>query len=249
MKILIVDNEEHLRTGLKKMLQKYVNDDTQIEEAEGVKSGIIKIDTFNPDIVFLDIEMGDGTGFDLLTQLSKPKFQLIFTTAHNQYAIQAFKFSAIDYLLKPIDIDELKLSLEKAIGNINKNDISKQLSVMLQQLGGHNNDEKKLVLNDKQSTYFIKLTDLIYCEAEGPYTKFYIKDMHPILISQNLKDYEDMLTPHNFIRTHHSYLINPSKIKMYDKADGGALILEGGHSVPISKRKKEAVMDIITRHL
>lgn len=245
MKILIVDNEEHLRTGLKKMLEKYIDENTQVEEANGVETGYEKINSFHPDIVFLDIEMEDGTGFDLLKKISVPKFQLIFTTAHNQYAIQAFRFSAIDYLLKPIDPENLRESLEKATSNINKTDVGKQLAIMMQQLSGNIHEEKKIVLNDKQSTYFIKLSDLIFCEAEGPYTKFYITGMPPILISQNLKDYEEMLTPNNFIRTHHSYLINPSKIKMYDKTDGGALILEGGHSVPISKRKKDFVMTLL----
>jgi two-component system, LytTR family, response regulator len=246
MKILIIDNEQDLRSGLRELILKTTNAPI-IEEAEGVESGLQKINSFQPDIVFLDIEMNDGTGFDLLSKLISPSFQLIFTTAHNQYAIQAFKFSAIDYLLKPVDIDELRNCLDKAIANINKTDLSKQLGIMMQQLFVKQDEEKKIVLNDKQTTYFVKLSDILFCEAEGPYTKFYIAGSNNILISKNLKEYEELLTPLGFLRTHHSYIVNPAKIKMYDKTDGGALILEGGHSVPVSQRRKEFVMQVLEK--
>ncbi len=245
MKILIIDNEAELRTGLRNMVEKYCSPFPQIEEADGVRSGLEQIASFAPDIVFLDIEMGDGTGFDLLRQLDAPRFQLIFTTAHNQYAIQAIKFSALDYLLKPIDVAELKISLEKAIANINKPDLARQLAVMMQQLAGKPATERKIVLNDKQTTYFINMSDIVFCEAQGPYTRFHISGREPILISKTLREYEDLLTPHGFIRTHHSYITNPAKIKMYDKTDGGALILEGGHSIPISQRKKDNVLQVL----
>ncbi len=248
MKILIIDNEEELRSGLRKMLQKHCPPGTLIEEAEGVNSGLRQINFLQPDIVFLDIEMEDGTGFDLLRQVAQPAFQLIFTTAHNQYAIQAIKFSALDYLLKPIDPAELETSFTKAITNINKTDLGRQLTVMMQQLSNKPDNERKLVLNDKQTTYFIKLSDIIFCEADGPYTKFYISSSHPILISKNLKEYEELLTPQGFVRTHHSYIVNPAKIKMYDKTDGGALILEEGHSIPISQRRKEQVMQLLEKN-
>jgi two-component system, LytTR family, response regulator len=247
MKILIIDNEADLRLGLKESILKCSDIVPDIEEAEGVLSGIGKISIFQPDIVFLDIEMEDGTGFDLLSKLNNPGFQLIFTTAHNQYAIQAFKFSAIDYLLKPIDREELQICLQKAYANINKTDLSKQLGIMMQQLFVKQEEEKKIVLNDKQTTYFIRLSDIIFCEAEGPYTKFYIDGSNPILISRNLKEYEELLVPMGFIRTHHSYIANPKKIKLYDKTDGGALILEGGFSIPLSQRRKELVMQLLVK--
>lgn len=247
MKILIIDNEADLRLGLRESIQKCSSESHYIEEAEGVASGIEKINSFQPDIVFLDIEMEDGTGFDLLSKLNNPGFQLIFTTAHNQYAIQAFKFSAIDYLLKPIDREELQQCLQKAYANINKTDLSKQLGIMMQQLFVKQEEEKKIVLNDKQTTYFIKLSDIIFCEAEGPYTKFYIENGNPILISRNLKEYEELLVPMGFIRTHHSYIANPKKIKLYDKTDGGALILDGGFSIPLSQRRKELVMQLLVK--
>ncbi len=248
MKILIIDNEEDLRSGLHQLIQKSNIVTAEIAEAEGVATGLQKINEFQPDIIFLDIEMEDGTGFDLLRQIPNPTFQLIFTTAHNKYAIQAFKFSALDYLLKPINPEELKISLERATKNINQSTISNQLAVMMQQLYPKPDTDKKIVLNDKQSTYYIKISDIIFCEAEGPYTKFYIAGSNHILISKNLKEYEELLTPHGFIRTHHSYIANTSKIKMYDKTDGGALILDGGYNIPVSQRRKELVIDVLAKN-
>jgi two-component system, LytTR family, response regulator len=245
MKILIIDNEELLRSGLKELINNCSDQLPLIEEADGVASGLQKINQFRPDIVFLDIEMEDGTGFDLLSKIHNPGFQLIFTTAHNQYAIQAFKFSAIDYLLKPIDPEELQKSLNKATANINKSDLSRQLAVMMQQLAAKPEGEKKIVLKDIESTYFIKVNDILFCEAEGTYTKFYFTNNDPILVSKNLKEYEAILEPLGFLRTHHSYLANPTKIKMYDKTDGGALILEGGHSIPVSQRKKDTILSLL----
>jgi two-component system LytT family response regulator len=247
MKILIVDNEAPLRKGLKEMILKLGFSQVIVAEAEGVATGAVSINTFQPDIVLLDIEMDDGTGFDLLQQIPDPTFQLIFTTAHNQYAIQAFKFSAIDYLLKPIDPAALETCLQKAISNICKNDLGKQLSILMMQLSSRQEEDKRIVLNDKQSTYFIKIKDILYCEAEGPYTRFYIADQNPILISKNLKEYEELLTPLGFVRTHHSYIVNPKKIRVYDKSDGGVFILESGHSIPVSQRRKEVVMQLLDK--
>lgn len=245
MKALLIDNEAHLRTGLKIMLQSFCPEITQIEEADGVQSGLQKIRTFHPDIVFLDVEMDDGTGFDLMKQVIDPRFQLIFVTAHNQYAIEAFGFSAIDYLLKPVDPDALQKSMQKATRNITNSNLQQQVQVLLQQLAGMQNHDKKIVLKDLDNTYFIKVTDILYCEAEGTYTKFFIHHGEPVLVSKNLKEYEAILEPIGFIRTHHSFLVNPAHIKLYDKTDGGALILESGHSIPVSQRKKDAVMQAL----
>lgn len=245
MRILIIDNEPELRSGLRQLLSSMGKPGDLLEEAEGVVSGLEKIAAFDPELVFLDIEMEDGTGFDLLRQVANPAFQLIFTTAHNQYAIQAFKFSAMDYLLKPIDPGELAVSLEKARAHISKSDLNNQLSVLMQQLSSKPVAEKKIVLKDIESTYFVRISDILFCEAGGTYTKFYIDGADPILVSKNLKEYEAILEPHGYLRTHHSYLVNPDKIKMYDKTDGGALVLVSGHSIPVSQRKKEMILQIL----
>jgi len=245
MKALIIDNEPHLRRGLKELLLAFCPGITAIDEAAGVREGVVKINSFHPEMVFLDVEMDDGTGFDLLKQLPEHNFQLVFITAHNKYAIEAFRFSAIDYLLKPVDPIALQESVEKAVKNIRSQDISKQVQVLLQQLSGMNNHDKRIVLKDQEKIYFTRVTDILYCEAEGTYTKFFIQNNESLLVSKNLKEYESLLEPLGFIRTHHSFLVNPDKINAYDKTDGGALILEGGHAVPISQRKKDIVLALL----
>ncbi len=244
MRILIIDNEKIVRELLRDMIESTEPDKYSIEEANGVATGLQKIKSFSPDIVFLDIEMDDGTGFDLMQKIQQPAFQLIFTTAHNQYAIQAFKCSAIDYLLKPVDFTELENALNKAHTKISGNTLSRQMEVLVQQLTSKNTD-KQIVLKDSEASYFVKVSDILYCEAEGSYTKFYFASENPIVISKNLSTYEDLLNSYGFIRTHHSYLVNPSKIKMYDKTDGGTLVLISGHTVPVSHRKKDYVMTLL----
>jgi len=217
-----------------------------IDEAGGVATGVAKINSFHPDVVLLDVEMDDGTGFDLLKQVPNPSFQLIFTTAHNQYAIQAIKFSAIDYLLKPVDPSDLNVALQKAADNFNQGTLKSQLNVLMQQLGSKNEPARQIVLKDIDKIYFVNMNDILYCEAEGSYTKFYLTNAEPIFVSRNLRSYEELLAPAGFIRTHHSCLVNPTKIKIYDrKTDSGTLILEGGHSIPVSQRKKDFVIQFL----
>jgi two-component system LytT family response regulator len=244
MKILLIDNESDLRSILKDLINRVSPDFHQMEEAAGVETGIEKIQSFQPDVVFLDVEMDDGTGFDLLKRLSTPTFQLIFTTAFNQYAMQAFKFSAIDYLMKPVDPIELSNSLTRASQNISQRNLHKQLEVLLQQLPGKPAQDGQIVLKDLDATYFIKITDILYCKAEGAYTQFFVRQIDPILVSKNLHLYEELLTPSGFIRTHHSCLVNPTHIKMYDRKTD-SLVLEGGHSVPVSQRKRDSVIQIL----
>ena len=176
------------------------------------------------------------------------KALIIFITAHNQYAIEAFRFSAIDYLLKPVDPEALQLSVLRAEKNLQSKTLQQQVQVLLQQLTGLHQHDKKIVLKDIDNTYFIKVTDILYCEAEGTYTKFFITGNKSILVSKNLKEYESVLEPLGFVRTHHSFLVNPGKIRVFDKRDGGMLILEEGLSVPVSQRKKEYVMQLLEKN-
>ncbi|MEP7371857.1 MAG: LytTR family DNA-binding domain-containing protein [Chitinophagaceae bacterium] len=245
MKLLIIDNEPNLRTALRVLLQAFCPEIITIEDADGVQSGLHKIKTFQPDIVLLDVEMDDGSGFDLMKQVPHPAFQLIFVTAHNRYAIEAFQFSAIDYLLKPVDPDALQKSIQKAIRNIQGKDLSRQIEFLLHQLSDKYDHERKIVLKDIDNIYFVKVSDILYCLAEGTYTKFFLQNRPPVMVSKNLKEYENMLEPLGFIRTHHSYLVNPSKIIRFDKSDGGSLILEDNLKVPLAQRKKEWVLSLL----
>lgn len=246
IKILLIDDNEVVRTTLKKLVTASGNYD--IEEAIGVADGLKKHQSFNPNIIILDIEMGDGTGFDFLQKVPTHNFQLIFSTAFNHFAVKAFKYSAIDYLLKPVDATELKNSLQKAIANINNQSFQKQFEIMLQRLSATTNNNKQIVLRDIDKTYFINIKDIIYCMAEGAYTKFYIYNSDPILVSHNLRSYEELLEPAGFVRTHHSCLVNPKSIKIYDrKTDNGILILEGGYTVPVSQRKKDFIIQLLEK--
>lgn len=246
MKILIIDNEVEIRSVIRTLVEVHCDATDQIEEADGVASGLQQIRQFHPDLLFLDVEMNDGTGFDLLKQVPDPRFQLIFTTAHNQYAIQAIKYSALDYLLKPVDPQELAMSLKKARGQINHLNVQQQLTILLSQLGNKPLSEQQIVVRDIDKTYFLRVNDILYCEAEGSYTKFYLTSSEPIFVSRNLRYYEELLAPSGFFRTHHSCLVNPQKIRIYDrKTDSGTLILEGGLSIPVSQRKKELVLQLL----
>lgn len=214
-----------------------------VDEAGGVVNGIEKINSFNPDVVLLDVEMQDGTGFDLLKQLTKVQFQLIFVTAYNQYAVQAFKFSAIDYLLKPVDPTELQNSLQKAQENIANHILKQQLEVLLLQMNKPANDNLQIVLKDTRKTYFVQINDILYCKADGAYTVFYLMDKTTICQSHNLKYFEEMLEQYGFIRPHHSYIVNKSRVRNFDKKND-TLILDDETAVPVAQRKRDIIAEM-----
>lgn len=248
MKVLIIDNDSSIREGLKNLLQKLCPQITKIDEATGVMEGIQAIANLKPELVFLDVEMDDGTGFDLVQKIGNYNFQLVFITAHNKYAVNAFKLSAIDFLLKPIDPMELVVSVNKAIAQLKNKDLEQQVKLLeesLQSFSGARSQDKKIALNDGNSIHYIKVSDIIYCKADGSYTVFYLTNSRKIMVSKILKEYEDLFEDFGFLRTHHSYLINTTKISKFDKTDGGQLILEENHSVPVSARKKEQVLEIL----
>lgn len=241
MKILIIDNEAQLRTILKDMVLLCGN--YIIDEAESVATGIEKVNQFNPDILLLDVEMEDGTGFDLLNKLQHTNFQLIFTTAYNQYAVQAFKSSAIDYLLKPVDPTELQNSLQKAQENIANHILKQQLEVLLLQMNKSANDNLQIVLKDTRKTYFVQINDILYCKADGAYTVFYLMDKTTICQSHNLKYFEEMLEQYGFIRPHHSYIVNKSRVRNFDKKND-TLILDDETAVPVAQRKRDIIAEM-----
>lgn len=247
LKILIVDNELPVRGALREMIQLVSHQPFLIEEADGVLSGLKMIDSFKPDILFLDIQMDDGSGFDLLQQVPQPAFQLIFTTAFDNYAIRAFQFSALDYLLKPIDPAALQKSLERAITQLNQAGLNRQLSVLLQQVSAPLSADKKIVLKDNSAAYYVKVADIFYCQAEGTYTRFSVANMPPVMVSRNLKEFETLLEPLGFLRTHHSYLVNTATIRRFDKADGGSLVLDNGDRIPVSQRKRDFVLAMLEK--
>jgi two-component system, LytTR family, response regulator len=245
IKILVIDNEKPIRMAFLKMLKHVCDHNYEFHEAESVATGIKAMGVINPDILFLDIELDDGSGFDLLNAVDYSKVQLIFTTAHNQYAIKAFEYSAVNYLLKPISPIALQKVVQTATEKIGKEDVSKQIQVMLSAVKQPNYKEQKLVLKDANGIYFVNMIDILYCEASGPYTIFHFLDRVPIVISRNLGEYEHLLLDYKFARCHHGYLVNLMHISSIDKGDGNTLILKGDKKIPISVRKKEEIISML----
>jgi two-component system LytT family response regulator len=243
---LIIDDMDNARVTLAHDLKQYCPQVQVIGEADGVKSGLSAIREKKPDVVFLDIQMGDGTGFDLLSQLNDVTFQVIFTTALDSYGIKAIKVSALDYLLKPVDPDDLVKAvarLEENARNRNaKDSITLLLENMRDNLGPSN---KRIAIHSLEKVNLVPISDIIRCESQGAYTIFHLKNKEQILATKNLKEFELMLEEHSFIRVHHSHLINFAYLKEYVKKDGGYAIMIDKSEVPVSFRKRSNLLDMI----
>jgi two-component system LytT family response regulator len=243
---LIIDDVDNSRITLAHDLKQYCPQVHVIGEAEGVKSGIAAIQEKRPDVVFLDIQMGDGTGFDLLNQLKEITFQVIFTTALDSYGIKAIKFSALDYLLKPIDTDELIRAVAKLEQNLKAKHVSESIGILLENMReGKGTSSKRIALHSLEKVHLISIDDIIRCESQGAYTIFHLKNKEQILATKNLKEFENILDEHSFIRVHHSHLINFVYLKEYVKKDGGYAIMIDKSEVPVSFRKRNNLLDMI----
>jgi len=236
-KVLIIDDENRTRELIAKMIDSFGLDVQAIPEGENVQSGIAAIKKHQPDIVFLDIQMPDGTGFDVLASIPEKTFEVIFITAHEEFAIKAIKFSALDYLLKPVDLSELKSSLEKAINTVDDKNEHEQFDVLQNNMNP--NEKKRLVLKTQESIHVVELDQIIRCESDRNYTSFFLLDNKRILVSKTLKEYEMLLSGHNFLRVQQSHLVNLNYIDRYDKKDGGAVVMKDGSEVPLSPAKRE----------
>jgi two-component system LytT family response regulator len=246
LQILIVDDDGAARSALRGLLDMCGYAPDSISEADGVQSGLESIRLRPPQVLITDVEMEDGTGFDLLAQLKSYDFPVIFMTAHNKYAVQAFRFCAIDFLEKPIDPEELGEALNKVRNEIHQRDLSTQFRMFHEFMHVQSTADKKLVLKDAKAMYFVRLGDILHCEAGGPYTDFHLADGSKLTISRPLKEYEQILETCGFVRTHHSHLVNIAHVTRLDRADGGSLVLDNGHSIPISQRKWERVLDMLS---
>jgi len=240
-KVVLIDDEKKIQDSLNHILKNFSKDVEVVGTAYNVETGIEIIKNLQPDIVFLDIEMPDGTGFDLLQQLSNIKFSLIFCTGHDGFAIEAFKYNAIDYVLKPFDIEDVIIAVEKAKENLSL----KQKDITIKQLIEFNNSEKKsekILLKTATDVFIVQISDIYNCESEKGYTTFKFEGDKKITVSKNLKEYEDLLKKHNFIKTHQSHLVNIHYVERFHKKNGGYIILKNGREIPISTRKKESLL-------
>lgn len=245
MKILVVDNETNIRESIVLMIENFCPFDAEIYQANGVLDGLKAITEINPNVLFLDVELDDGTGMDLLSKLSEIDFHVVFITAHNKYAIDAFRYSAIDFLLKPIQPDELIDAFDKISKQAKNKNLLEQIHIMQDSLNKIASSGKKIVLKDSNSIYFVNVNDIIRCESDGQYTEFYIDNLKKIVISKPLKEYEELLEPFGFIRPHHSHIINTNKILRFDKVDGGSLIMQNNDEIPVSHRKKTQILKVL----
>lgn len=241
MRTVLIDNEPEVLGILQSMIENHFDQLEIIGTANGVTTGLDLINTQNPDLVFLDVEMDDGTGFDLLQNIDKMDFHLIFVTAHDKYAIQAIRYSAIDYLLKPLNIGELRTAIKRVGQTTNT---STQVNHLIDSLS-KNESPKKIILKSTESIHVIPIDDILCCEANGSYTTFKTMNHGIILVSGHLKEYEKLLENKSFFRPHHSYLINVHKILRFEKADGGLVIMADETQVPVSTRKKDALLKAI----
>lgn len=241
IKAIVVDDENHSRETLRNLLEEFCSDVQVIAVAGTVRDAVKEIKRLQPDVVFLDIELQSGTGFDILTQLDDIAFEVIFTTAFDQYAIKAVKFSSLDYLLKPIDLEELQIAVEKVKTNKNKIAYNQQLTSLLKNL--QQSKPSRLCLSTMDGVEFVNINEILYGEANGSYTLFKLTTGQKFLVSKHLKEYENLLAEHQFMRVHNSFLINLKEVKKYSKSDGGYIIMNNNDTVSISRSKKEIFMD------
>lgn len=246
IRCVIVDDENKAREILGEMLKLYCSDVVVVGEAHNVNSAYEIIQKEKPDLVLLDIKMPDGSGFDLLNKFSNIDFKVIFITAHEEYAIKAFRFSALDYLLKPIDPSDLMSAIEKISQASDENGFNEQFETFKNNyFEGENKDDKRIVLKTQENIYIIYLRDVIRCQSEKNYTYFYFSNRERIIVSKTLKEFEDILSEFNFMRVHRSHLINLKYIDRFEKIEGGMVIMTDGSKVEVSHRKKEALLNYI----
>lgn len=237
MKAIIIDDERKGREILQKLLERYCPEVQIVSMASNLEEGYLQITQNEPDVVFLDVEMPTGSGFELLEKFDEVSFEVIFTTAYDNYALKAIKFHALDYLLKPIDIDELKQAVENARKRVEnkpaENRYTEFVSARKLEFTG------KIPLTVKEGIVFVSVSDIIRVESDGGYSSFHTGDGKVYVASRNLKEYEEILPAKEFFRIHKSHLINMRRVKKFLRVDGYFVEMEDGSTVEISRRKKD----------
>lgn len=238
---IIIDDEQHCIKALLTDLQKHCPSVEVAGTCYSAKEGIMAIKKLNPDLVFLDVEMPWMNGFEMLEVLGDTSFSIIFTTAHDEFAARAFRISAVDYLLKPIDGGDLKTAVQKVEKKMDEGSNLLHISNLLRNMRQPSADQK-IALPQREGYEFVDVSSIIYCQAEGAYTKVFITDKKPMLISRTLGDVEELLPPEMFQRIHHSTLINITYVSQFLRTDGGYIVLKNGEKLSVSKGKKDMLM-------
>jgi two-component system LytT family response regulator len=246
LRTLIIDDESHIRVTLARFLAKYCPQARLIGEAGSVEAGLEAIKHYHPDLVLLDIKMDDGTGFDLLRRLDQVDFKVIFVTAFEEYAVKAFKYSAVDFLLKPVNPQELAEAVQRAL-EMAQGDYHTRLKALEDNFKAQEAHQRKIILKTMENIYLMDVQDIIFCESDGCYTHIFSNHHDKITTSKSLREYDDMLEDAGFFRVHKSYLINLRHIKRFEKLDGGFIVLTNDHKIPVASRKKDELLEMLER--
>jgi len=244
--IAIIDDEIGTRTALGKIIQNYTKEFEVTGTADGVESGIQLLSQIKPQIVLLDINLNKGTAFDILKAIDRIDFKLIFVTAYDQFALQAIKFSAFDYLLKPINPDELISSLHKAKHEIESSANIQNIKTLIENFAQSPKPANKIILKTSEGIYIQQANEIMYCRADNNYTEIFTTNNGKIVASSTLKYFENMFEGHTFLRCHQSYLINTEHVKKYDKRAGGVLVMTDGSQIPVAIARKEHVLEVLS---
>jgi two-component system LytT family response regulator len=246
IRAVIVEDEKKSQEALIALLSRHCKQVDVIGVAEGVREALDLIPEKNPDVIFLDIQMPDGSGFKLLELLDKHNFEVVFVTAYDQYAIKAIKYSALDYLLKPVIPEDLIRAVEKVETRKQTLRLNQNIKVLLENLRSSREKPSKIVLNTAEQIHVVDIDTIIRCESDNYYTRFFFTNNKTLLISRTLKENEELLSEYGFIRPHKSHLVNLKYIKGYSKVDQGQILMTDGTLIPVSRRKREKVVEIIT---
>ncbi len=240
IKAIIIDDEQHCINRLQTLLADYCIETVHLMGAyQTVEEGIVAIKKLQPALVFLDVQIHDKTGFDLLKQLDEINFEVIFATAFEKYAVQAFKFSAIDYLLKPVDPDDLKRAIDKLTLKMSKEETSGKFDTLFHNLKNIQGASKRICVPVINGLVFLQVNDIIRCQSDINYTTIYTKDKQKLMVAKTLKEFEELLTEYNFFRVHNSHLINLNYIKSYNKGKGGFVSMIDNSEIEVSTRRKD----------
>ncbi len=238
IKTIIIDDEKKCVSFLQKLLQQHTDVEV-IATTSNADEGIKLILQHNPDLIFLDIEMPNKNGFEVLEAVKDINLNVVFTTAYQQYAINAIRHSALDYLLKPIDKTELANAIHQHKVKQKKEVQQQQFNLLFSNIKNIHQAPLRISIATTEGLVFINICDIIYCEASGSYTNLFLRNNEKLLSSKTLKDFEEMLHANSFCRIHHSFLVNSNEIKRYAKGDGGTVIMSNKAELPVSKRKKD----------
>jgi len=240
IKAIIIDDEQHCINRLTGLLNEHFAQTIQLTGSfQTVEEAVAGIRDIRPELLFLDIQIQGKTGFDLLKQIDDIDFEIIFTTAYEKYAVQAFRFSALDYLLKPVDPDDLKTAIHKLKEKISKTDTAGKLDVLFHNLKNLQGISKRICVPVVNGLVFLQVNDIVRCESDINYTTIFLKDNKSLVVAKTLKEFETMLADYNFFRVHNSHIINLNYIKSYNKGKGGYVIMMDNSSVEVSTRRKD----------